>query len=284
MIKKVIIILLVTFVINSNNAISKGYSFFDTKTEEVNGVLDIGSWNFLTLLIGPDFARDILSFFDNELEIDPSSSLNTIYSQSNIINNKTVEISDINVFGFSWDFIVKGKTKNFSTIGYPVLIDREMDAFGNPVHDINPIYSNTELYEGYNYFTAYDARNLHTDNQYSLRLNYVTLMQTTTYIGKVSNISFYAMSGLSSPSDEENIRNAKFSVSVSSNGTNWTVIATERGTVLSSESEYFDYYSFDVPGNMLGEELFVKISFFGQTFKAGFSRLVIDELIITTLD
>ena len=64
----------------------------------------------------------------------------------------------------------------------------------------------------------------------------------------------------------------------------WTRIASEKSNVVGSESEFFEYYSFDVPSNKLGMEMYVKIAFDGQTSKSGFSRLIIDNLIITTID
>ncbi len=282
--KKLLIILLVTTIIISNSAISKGYGFFDTKTDTANELLDIGFWDFIPLPIGPDFASKLSIYVDDAIAEDPDSKLKYIYSQTDVPNNKTAKINEIDVFGYTWKFEGKGKTTNYPTMGYPVLIDRALDEFGNPVHDIAPAYSTTPLYPEYNYFTAYDAMNLHTNNQYSLRLNYMDYLSTTTSIGKVSNISFYANIGLSDPDDAESIRRARFYVFVSDRNGGWTRIGNVRSTLVASESEYFTHHSFDVPGNLLGEELFVKIAFYGQTYSAGFSRLIIDDLIITMVD
>lgn len=282
--KKVFIIFLVSVVLLSNNAISKGYSYFDNNTDEKNEVMDIGYWEFISLLIGPDFASKLAIYVDDVVSQNPDSSLQSIYSQTDITNNETGIISNLDVFGFNWDFKVKGKTKNLPTMGYPVLVDRAEDEYGDMIHDISPAYSTSMLYPGYSYFTAYDAMNLYTNNQYSLRLNYNTAMSTSASIGQVSNISFYAMSGLSDPNDTEDIRRAKFNVYVSENGNSWTRIASEKSKIVSSENELYEYYSIDVPSNMIGKDLYVKISFAGQTFRLGFSRLIIDELIITTLN
>ncbi len=169
-------------------------------------------------------------------------------------------------------------------MGYPLVIDRALDEYGNPIHDIAPTYSTLPQYPGYNFFTAYDAMNLHTNNQYSLRMNYMSYISTSTAIGTVSNISFYAMTGLSDLDDAEDIRRGRFYVYVSNNDSSWTRIGSERSVIVTSDSEYFDHYSFDVPSNLLGQDLYVKIAFYGQTYTAGFSRLIIDELVITTLD
>lgn len=282
--KRLLTLILVTLVLISNSATSKGYGFFDSKNETKNETITTGIWDFIIALIGPNFTTDLETFIDNEISQNPDSSLKYIYSQTDVPDKEIAKISSIDVFGYTWHFISNGKTKLFPTMGYPVLVDRELDDLGNPVHDIAPIYSTTPLYSGYNYFTAYDVMNLHTNNQYSLRLNYQATMKTSTSVGKVSNISFYAMAGLSDPDDVENMRNGKFEVYLSSNGGQWIRIASERSVPADSENEYFTFYSFDTPGNMLGEELYVKIIFIGRTFKSGFSRLVIDELVINTID
>jgi len=282
--KRVLIILLVTTVLISNSAISKGYGYFDSQTDLASEELDIGFWDFIPLPVGPDFASKLSIYVDEEIEADPSSYISYVYTQTNIPKNKTYNIYEMNVFGYSWKFVGQGKTNNFPTMGYPVLIDRELDEDENPIHDISPTYSTSEQYEGYNFFTAYDTTNLHTNNQYSLRLNYKTYMSTSTKVGQVSNVSFYAMAGLSDPDDAEDIRRGRFQVYVSKNNSGWTRIGSERSTIVTSESEFFDHYSFDVPSNLLGEDLYVKIVFYGQTYSAGFSRLIIDELVITTLD
>ncbi len=282
--KKLLVIILFTVILFSNNAISKGYGFFDTKINGTNELLGVGFWEFIPLLIGPDFSSKLSIYVDDEIEQNPSSNMNYIYTQTDVQNNKTYKMYDIDVFGYSWKIEAKGKTNNYPTMGYPVLIDRAEDEFGNPVHDIVPSYSTTPLYPQYNYFTAFDTINLHTNNQYSLRLNYMTYMSTSTAIGQVSNISFYAMTGLSDPDDAEDIRRGRFRISVSDKSSGWTLIGSERTVIVTSEGEYFDHYSFDVPSEMLGQELYVKIAFYGQTYSAGFSRLIIDELVITTLD
>ncbi len=282
--KKAYTIILISIILFSTEAISLGYGFFDTTNDETNELLDVGYWDFIPLLIGPDFASKLSIYVDDELAENPDSRLQYIYSQTDIPKNKTAKIHDMYVYGYTWKFEGKGKTNNYPTMGYPVLIDRATDEFGNPVHDIAPSYSLTPLYPEYSFFTAYDAMNLHTNNQYSLRLNYMSYMSTTTAIGKVSNISFYAMAGLSDSDDAENIRRGRFYVYVSDRNGGWTRIGNERSIIVSSESELFPHYSFDVPEDMLGDELFVKIAFYGQTYPAGFSRLIIDDLVITTLD
>ncbi len=282
--KKIIIVLLLTFVLISNSATSKGYGFFESNSEATNETLTIGIWDFITLLIGPDFASDLSMFIDNGISEDSDSNLNYIHSQTDFPDAASALISSIDAFGYTWDFTANGETNYTPTMGYPVLVDRAIDEYGNPVHDISPMYSITPLYSEYDYFTAYDVMNLHTNNQYRLRLNYQTTMQTSTSVGKVSNISFYAMTGLSDSDDVENIRRGKFEIYVSSNGDQWTRIGSEKSIIADSENELFSYYSFDTPGNMLGDELFVKIVFYGETLRTGFSRLVIDELIIITVD
>ncbi len=76
-------------------------------------------------------------------------------------------------------------------------------------------------------------------------------------------------------------------VEVSPNGSNWTKLGTNSVVPqVSSENEYFTFYSYDVPGTLLGQDLYVRIRYNGRTLKVGgtpaFARLIVDELVITT--
>ena len=57
-------------------------------------------------------------------------------------------------------------------------------------------------------------------------------------------------------------------------------------TQVTSESEFFTFYSFDVPSNLLGQDLYVRIRYNGRALivngVTGYGRLIVDNLIITT--
>jgi hypothetical protein len=280
--KKALLALIFLFLLVVNTT-SSGYSYFDNTDEEQNETLTIGDWGFGTYILNFGFVDNFQSTIDDLITVDPNDDHKYIYSQLDVPSNLVVNTSPINVFGYDWTFWGKGKTANTPTIGYPVLVDRELDTNGIPVHDINPAYSTTPLYNDYNYFVAYDATNTSTNNRYSLRLNYNNRMTTTTTVGQVSNISFYAMLGLSDPDDLEPIRvGQKIYVEVSANGSNWTKIGTPASQQVSSTAEAFNYYSFDVPANLLGNDLYVRIRYNGRALATGYGRLIIDDLVITT--
>ncbi|AIO18863.1 hypothetical protein KQ51_00984 [Candidatus Izimaplasma bacterium HR1] len=280
---KIIIAILFVMIIVSSNTVTPSYSYFDRKEKIKNETITLGSWEFIALLIGPDFAADFGGYVDNEIAQDPNSVYQYIYTQTDFPANEIITTPDIEVFGYSWTFWGKGKTNNYETLGYPSLIDRDTDTFGNPVHDINPEYSITPLYQDYNFFTVYDAMNSLTNNQYSLRLNYNNRMTTTSSISNITNISFYAMLGLSDPNDLQPMRSGqKMYVEVSLNGNSWTKIGTPTPVQVTSESENFTHYSFDIPNNLLGQDLFVRIRYNGRTLSGGYGRLIIDDLTIST--
>lgn len=271
----------------SIGTITRGYSYFDTLEDTKSETATIGAWDLVDYVIGPDFVNEFQSAIDDDILNDPTSNLIYIYDQENAPSNVIEKINNINVFGYSWTFWTKAKTPNYVTFGYPVLIDRELDALSTPVHDINPAYSTTDLYPGYSYFTAYDSLNTLTNNQYSLRLNYNMRMTTSTNVGQVTNVSFYAMLGLSDPDDPIGMRETqRLYVEVSTNNNNWTKIGQQRPTQVTSASEAYTFYSYDVPANLLGQNLFVRIRYNGRTLNVNgvplYGRLVLDELVITT--
>lgn len=267
--------------------ITSAYSYFDTLADIDSELISIGTWDLVDYIIGPILTGEIESTVDDEITNDPSSNLGYLYDQENAPSNVVEHINGIDIFGQEWNFWTKAKTANYTTFGYPVLIDRELDSSNNPVHDINPAYSTTDLYEGYNYFTAYDATNTLTNNQYSLRLNYNMRMTTANKISNLSNVSFYAMLGLSDPDDDLEMRETqRMYVEVSTNGSNWTRLGKKRPTQVTSESEAFTFYSYDIPSNLLGQDLYLRIRYNGRALlvngEAQYGRLIIDDLVITT--
>lgn len=285
-VKKVQITILFILLV-SIGTITRGYSYFDTLEDTQSETATIGTWDLVDYVIGPIFVNEFQSAIDDEILNDPTSNLGYIYDQINAPTNVVEKINNIDVFGYSWTFWTKAKTENYTTFGYPVLIDRELDVTNNPIHDINPAYSATALYPGYNYFTAYDSLNTLTNNQYSLRLNYNMRMTSSTKVGNVTNISFYAMLGLSDPDDTIGMRETqKLYVEVSATNSNWTKIGQQKPTQATSMSEAYTFYSYDVPASLLGQNLYVRIRYNGRALTVNgeilYGRLVLDELIITT--
>lgn len=81
--------------------------------------------------------------------------------------------------------------------------------------------------------------------------------------------------------------NINFTVSVSSNGTNWTSIGSATPGSTANSSASFNYYSFNVPSNLQNTGIYIRIDFnVGLIFSSGnhyYSRLAIDELQINTI-
>lgn len=283
-----IIIIIFSMLLLSSSIISFGYSHWDNNNIVASESVPLGIWTYVPLPIGLDFTADLNEYMDYKNSQNPNTNYNYIYSQIDVPNNLIKKIRNIDLFGSTWTFWGKGKTANYPTIGYPVLIDRTLDSFGNPVHDIAPEYSVVPLYTDYDYFIAYDSNNLHTNSNYSLRLNYNTRMTSKTSLGQVTNISFYAAIGLADPDDGANIRDTqKMYVEVSATNSNWTKLGTNPIVPqVNSDNEYFTFYSFDVPGTLLGQDLYVRIRYNGRALQvngsAAFARLIIDELVITT--
>lgn len=281
---KIRITVLFLFTLAISPAISTGYGYWDTLSETKNETVSTGHWDFMTN-IGLQFAYDYETWIADQVAANPNSNFAYIYSQTDAPSDITMLVQDIDVFDMTWDFWGKAKTPVYPTLGYVSLIDRSLDASNNPVHDINPAYSTTPLYTDYSYFKAYDAMNTLTNNNYSLRLNYNTRMTSNGFV-EITNVSFYAMLGLSDPDDPIGMKdNQKIFVEVKVSGGAWVKIGQPVPSQVSSTSEAFTYYSYDVPANLLGQDLKLRIRYNGraQTINGtpGYGRLIIDELVVT---
>ncbi len=283
--RKLLIVFLFIFFI-SVNTISQGYSYWDNQNEASNETLPIGTWNFLTEVISSQVATDITSYVDSILAGNSNSSLQYIYSQSGNFAGTTATVQDIDIYEVIWDITGTG-TNNPDTMGYVSLIDRAEDGSNNLIHPTLTDYTTSPSYPEYNYFTSSDVNNTLTNNQYSLRLNYGVTMTSDTAISNLSNISFYASRGLSASNDPFTMTTGRtFTVSISTDGVNWVQIGSGTPSAPSSSDVAFTHYSYDVPVGYQGQNLYLQILFNGQGVKSGknklFSRMVIDELIVTT--
>jgi hypothetical protein len=268
------------------SVVSKGYSFWDSTDNQTGQTVTIGTWDFFKLL-SLQVPIDMTSYLDNEIANDPNTDLLSIYTQTNIPNNQYLTIPGIEMYGYDWDITGKGKTGTYPTIGYISLIDRSLDINNDPLHAINTIYTTNPTFPEYNYFVSNDANNLYTNNLYSIRLNYNSRMQSAVAISNITNISFYAAVGLSDPNDALALRDGQnVIVEVSTDGNSWSRIGRDAPSLVTQSDEYFDFYSYDIPTNMLNQDLYVLIRFNGRARNVAgidsFSRLIIDELEITT--
>jgi len=284
-IKKIHVLILIIFTVLLN-AVSFGYGYFDNLSlNDVGNLITIGNWTTNT---GDDsIGTSITTYIDTAIAADPNSPLQDIYDQSGNLSKVTVTIEDITMYGIVWDIFGIGTSTPSTTLGYVSLINRVEDGAGTPIHDIVPDAPTTTLpYPEYNYFTAYDVKNTATNNELSIRLNYGVTMTTDTIISNMTQVSFYASIGLIDTGDAISLVSRPFFVQVSEDGINWTQIGTASPQIPSSNEYAFNFYSYNIPSQLLNKDLFLRISFQGEAFKNGkvrsMSRLVIDEISITT--
>lgn len=285
--RKVILLVIVTLLLSLSNVVSDGFSYWDTQEENQAPTVPIGSWSFYTGVINPQLALALSSFVDTEISNNPNSTLQTIYDQSGNNSGTTITIENMEFYEYQWDIFGSGTGNNVSTMGYISLIDRSLDGGNNPIHDIRTVYTTTPSFPEYNYFISYDATNTNTNNLYGLRLNYGVQITTDQAISNLSNISFYAASGLTDPSDPFTVAtNRNFIVSVSPDGITWTQIGSANPPAANNDNFNFSFYSYSVPGGLQGQPLFLRLEYNGEGIKSGknkfYSRLIIDEMVITT--
>jgi hypothetical protein len=280
-------LIVVIFVISISDTLSTGFSYWDTVNENRVDTVPIGTWTFNTGPIGSALATDLSAYADAQIALDPNSPLNDVYQQSGNLNGVTATFENISFYDYNWNVVGTGTGNGATSIGFVSLVDRILDGTSSPIHPILQTYSTTPPYPEYNYFTSYDAMNINTNNQYSLRLNYGVVITTVAPITNLDTISFYAARGLTSPDDTLTMdTNRTFTVSVSTDGINWTQLGNEIPPVATTDDFNYAFYTYTVPGGLQGQNLYLQIEYDGIAIKQGnvkeYSRLVIDELIITT--
>lgn len=289
-----IIIVLVALLLVVQTSLAIGYGFFDFTLVSNNEEFNTGEWYWSDPQISEEFANQIQAYVDNNVYDRNNKKFGYIYNQAPK-NDKTVSIKSIEVYDEIWNFDVSSNTYYYDTMGYPVLIDRATDDDGNAVHDINPEYSETDLYEDYNYFIANDVMNSFTHNQYSIRLNYETAMYSKSGIENLTSFSFYTAIGLSDDDDEMSMRdNTYLTVSYSTDGDDWQVLDYVYPSIMTESIDDFDYYEYSIPSYDQGEDIYLKLEYHGYTsysfsynyysYYFGFGRCIIDDLTLNTTD
>lgn len=285
--KKAVLLVLVLMA-TTLNAISFAFGWFDTLSYNQNETVTIGNWDFGNGSLSTAVAFAIESYINDQIAQDPNSDLQSVYDQSGNLSNSIAFVDGITFNNITWNFTGTGTSTQPSTLGYVSLVDRSLDGTSSPVHAILPPAPTTPVpYPGYNYFLVYDAKNLLTDNQYSLRLNYGVTLQTSSPVSNVTQITFYGSVGLTDPSDTGLIANNRnMTVSVSVDGINWTTLGVDVPSAPTGTEFNFTQYSYNVPLNLQTQDIFVRISYEGETRKVGkdklYSRLIIDQLEIIT--
>jgi hypothetical protein len=215
-----------------------------------------------------------------------------VYDNFTVTNGTQVSFENILLEGIEWDILGTGTTDRNNkrpTIGFVQVIDRTLNSFNQPLHQILPDAPTGVLpYPEYSFFLANDVLNTNTNNLSSIRLNYDVVITTSNPIDNVTSISFYAYRGLYDSANEGTTYNPlvsrEFTVSVSSDGINWTNIGSGTPGNTTSMSASFNYYSFNVPSNLQNLGIYIRIDFNGGSVFSGgnhyYSRLVIDELNI----
>jgi len=271
----------------------------------VQGTVGVGSWS--TLTEGEQSVVDLEEYF--AIISDPTDPLYdpdfaSIYNETLVVDGATLTFNNIFLEGHDWNILgtgeipVNGKAPR---IGFVQVIDRTLNG-SVPMYPILPPAPSdpSATYPGYSYFVTNDITNNLTSsiNPYSIRLNYEVEMTLSDPITDVTNISFYAFRSLyvtASPDNDPHLNgrtdefalatNRAFTVSVSTDGVNFTSIGTGVPGTSTSLSANFNFYSFDIPSQFLNQPIYIKIYYNGATLKTGgtvsYSRLIIDELHIT---
>ncbi len=254
------------------------YSFWDLPTKTTSENVTIGDW--LSVSIWGQPAIDIANYIDTNISVDPN--LQSIYDQSGNLTGVTVVVENITIDDIVWDIVGVGTKTPTTSLGFIQIIDRAENG-GGFVHAIlPPAPTGVDPYVDYNYFLVNDVKNTVTDNQYGIRLNYGAVMQTDQPVNNLTEVSFYASRGLTSISDDIPVVSRDFSVEVSTNNSTWTTIGTDSSVTPPGNAYAFTQYTYSVPGNLSGQNLYVRISYSGESVgkkkDATYSRLVIDGL------
>ena len=284
---RIFIVFLSIFLFLTNSAISSSYGYWDKSNDVQNEILPIGSWTFALNPITGQVAIDLSNYIDGILSTDPNNDLQYIYLQDGNLSNVVTTIENIAFYNYTWDITGTGTATPAETLGFISLVDRSTDGFSNPLHDILPAYTTTPPFPEYSYFKAYDALNNITNNLYSLRLNYGVTITTDQPIANMSEVSFYAARGLIAPNDTLTMASDRtFEVSISTDGINWVLLGSDTPVNATTDSLAFSFYSYPIPSQFLNQNLYLRILYNGEAIKQGnnrsFSRLIIDDLVVTT--
>jgi len=274
-------------------------------SDTAQALVNIGTWSTMT----PE--EETISDFEEFLILlnDPNSTFYdpdavAIYDETQVVDGATVTFESILLEGHTWDILglgeipVNGKAPR---IGFAQLIDRTLDGSNVPMYPVLPPAPGDPdaTYSNYSYFVANDIYNNLGDDTFSIRLNYEVEMTLSEPLENVTNISFYAFRSLyvtATPDNDPNpfnrvdefplATNRSFTVSVSTDGVNFTSIGTGVPGTSTALSANFNFYSFDIPTQFLNQPIYIKIYYNGATIKTGgkidYSRLIIDELTINT--
>lgn len=280
-------------------SVSQTFAYWASSTsgnsDQSQGTISIGDWAYLTE--AQISTQDLQDCFDALIAAnDPY--IEGIYDETLVVDGTSITMSAIMLEGHEWEILGIGKIPTNGKaprIGFVQLIDRTLDGVNIPIHPIlPPAPIDPPPYPEFSYFNAYDVLNTLTNNVNSIRLNYEVELTLTNPLSNVTNVSFYAYRGLHSSSDLNTFgrlddytlaTTRTFAVSVSADGTNWTVIGSGTPGFTTNQSAAFNFYSFDIPSQFLNQSIYIRIYYNGATIKTGgtidYSRLVIDELVIT---
>jgi len=280
----VLVLLLVPFL-----GVTTGYAYFDETTHEKPVAMPTGAWAFNKLQGALESLEDAYMTFFGETTIED------LYQNEDFLDLLELAgeprptgggLNDYTVNGIlledvSWSYTGNATAgNNARSIGFFRFIDRILDTNDNPVHAIvPPAPSDPPPYDQYNAFTAFDSVNTETFNRYAFRLEGGSVLTTENALSGLESIEFYALRGLSMPGETLS-ENRTFTVSVSENGADWTLLGTETLISPSSEEEEYPFYAYSIPEELTEEDLFVRIVFNGQAGRRNtdpnISRMVVD--------
>lgn len=264
------------------------YGFFDMTKASESESITTGVWIWDNPNLEHDFAIEYNEFIQQAIS-DGLTDYGDIYTQS-ITSTSPKYVSNINLYNIDWDFTSYTYSLYGDYVGFPQLVDRGLESIDTADYDINPNY---EDYNNYEYFIVDDVLNTQTRNQFSLRLNYYTVMSSSEPIENLTNISFYAKLGLQAENDlfpmrEDTILYVQFSY----NQKDWKTVGKIYPERSTEEEESFPYYSFDKPSSLKKyDDIYVRFIYYGypkrtkiysRYYQYQYGRVVIDDLTFNT--
>ena len=291
--KRVFVIAIMTFFVALSSVTTLSHAGFDSNSRSAFPLLSVGEWTMEPVL-SEEIISAFLYYYDVEdiedLYDDPEFQELLDYVDDPVVGGQPpagYSLDNVLLGAYYYTFTGGGeRAQQYRSQGFLRMIDRELDAYGDPVHAIlPPMPSDPPPYEGYNVFIAFDVTNTLTNNPRSLRFEGMSTITSNEPFENLTAISFYASRGLEAP-DETLASGRKFYVEIRQAGSedDWILIGEE--TLVDPPEGVtgydFSFYYFEIPEELLDANVFIRIHFDGGLEHLGGtlrSRMVIDRMI-----
>lgn len=291
--RRMVLLLILTIFITLSSAMSLSHARFDESTRSVVPSLPLGEWT-----MEPDVSEELIEaflwYYDvddiEELYDDPEFLELLEYVSDPVQGGRPPDgysLDNVLLGAYYYTFTGGGeRSQQYRAKGFLRMIDRAKDDQGNPVHAIvPPLPSDPPPYEGYNIFTAFDVQNTQTNNPRSLRFEGKSTIESNEAFVNLEAFSFYASRGLAAPG-ETLAPDRKFFVEIREAGSSgdWLLIGEETlvDPPAGSEAFAFPFYYYEIPENLQGAPIHLRIRFEGGLADQGGglrSRMVIDRMV-----